>query len=179
MARIPPLIPSETLSIIRAEIERHCARFKTHVTNMKCTLAYSLTAFEVYMQWYVVYDDMRIILGERQADLYAYSIAKGSNSFLWSTYFRKFIVDRGENPEELRLTAKEQLLMDFGGAVAANHGKIDQELFDKMSKHYNPRKMVDITSFAGQMIAACVFSNVMEVDLDGYLTGYLEGAEQS
>lgn len=179
MARIHPLIPSEALSIVRCELERHCSRFKTHVTNMKCTLAYSLSAFEVYMQWYVVFDDMKLMLKERQANLYGYAISKGCNCFLWTTYFRKFIEDEGEDPENLQLKEKEQLLMEFGRAIAINHGKVDQELFDKLSKYHNPRRMVDIVSFAGQMMATCVFSNTMEVDLDDYLKGYVTEKGQS
>lgn len=178
MARITPLSSETAPTLVLFEFERHCIRFKTRITNMKGILGYSMTAFEVYMQWYVVYDDMRIILGERLANLYAYSISKASNCLLWTTYFRKFILDAGEEPEQIRFTEKEQLLMDFGSAIATNHGKTDQELFDKLSKHYHVRKMVDLISFAGQMIAACVFSNATETDLDDYLTGYELASEK-
>jgi len=178
MARIPPVVPSEALSWVRVALERHCSRFQTHVTNMKCTLAHSLTAFDVYMQWYIVFDDMRLMLGLRQANLYGYAISKGCNCFLWTTYFRKFIEDAGEDPEHLELKEKEAALMDFGRAVAVNHGKTHQALFDKLSKFHNPRRMVDIASFAGQMVAACVFSNAMEVDLDNYLKGYVTETEK-
>jgi len=178
MARIPPVVPSEALSWVRVALERHCARFQTHVTNMKCTLAHSLTAFDVYMQWYIVFDDMRLMLGLRQAHLYSYAIAKGCNCFLWGTYFYKFIEDAGEDPKNLQLKEKERLLMEFGRAIAINHGKTDQELFDKLSKFHNPRRMVDIVSYAGQMVAACVFSNAMEVELDDYLKGYVADAEK-
>jgi hypothetical protein len=178
MARITPLNSETASTLVISEFERHCIRFKTRITNMKGILGYSLTAFEVYMQWYIVYDDMRIILGERLANLYAHSISKASNCLLWTTYFRKFILDAGEDPEEIQFTEKEQLLTDFGKAIAANHGKTDQELFDKLGKYYNVRKMVDIISFAGQMIAACVFANVTEADLDFYLEGYEPGSDK-
>jgi len=179
MARITPLNSETASTLVIAEFERHCIRFKTRITHMKGILGYSLTAFEVYMQWYIVYDDMRIILGERLANLYAYSISKASNCLLWTVYFRKFIEDAGEDPEAISFTEKEQLLTDFGKAIATNHGKTDQELFDKLSKHYNARKMVDMISFAGQMIAACVFANATDADLDDYLLGYLTDADKS
>jgi hypothetical protein len=172
MARITPLSSETAPSIVLAEFERHCIRFKTRITNMKGILGYSLTAFEVYMQWYVVYDDMRIILGQRLVNLYAYSISRASQCLLWTTYFRKCIIDAGENPDKLKLTERDRLVMEFGKAIGSNHGKTDQALFDKLSRLFNARKMVDIISFAGQMIAACIFANATETDLDFYLEGY-------
>lgn len=172
MARIQPLHPSDSTSIVRAEYERHLRRFKSNVTNMKGILVHSMNAFEVYMQWYILYDDMRLTLGARLANLFGYAISKASNCLYWTTYFRKFIIDNNENPEDLQLKEKEKLVMDFGSAIAGNKGIIDQVLFDKMSKHYNERRMVDIIAFAGNMIGTCVFANTMETDLDEYLCGY-------
>jgi hypothetical protein len=127
---------------------------------MKGILGYSLTAFEVYMQWYIIYDDMRIILGERLANLYAYSISNASNCLLWTIYFRKFIEDAGEDPEAISFTEKEQLLTDFGKAIATNHGKTDQELFDKLSKGGGFRRIpAGISHRCRQVIMVCRSSN--------------------
>jgi hypothetical protein len=177
MARIQALHPGDSTSIVRAEYERHLRRFQSQVTNMKGTLVHSMNAFEVYMQWYILYDDMRLILGARLANLFGYAISKASNCMYWTTYFRKFIIDNNENPEELQLKEKEKLVMDFGSAIGANQGIIDQALFDKMSKLFNERKMVDLIAFAGNMVGTCVFANVTETDLDEYLCGYESGAD--
>jgi len=177
MARIQPIHPSESTSIVRAEYQRHCTRFKSYVTNMKGTLIYSINAFEVYMQWYILYDDMRLILGARLANLYGYAISKASNCLYWSTYFRKFIIDNRENPDELQLKEKEKLVMDFGTAIASNQGVVDQVLFDKLSKHFSERRMVELIAFAGNMIGTCVFANATETDMDNYLCGYETGTE--
>ena len=90
---------------------------------MKATLGHSLLAFEVYMQWYPLYEEVEKILGKRLAYLYAYSISKASDCPLCSTFFRKIIIDSGEKPESLDLTPSEKDILDFGSRIAQIPGK--------------------------------------------------------
>ncbi|MCW3465980.1 carboxymuconolactone decarboxylase family protein [Chitinophaga nivalis] len=173
MARINPLPISETTEATQTAFEHHKKQYHARITNMKATLGHSLLAFEVYMQWYPLYISTQEILGERLAYLFAYAVSVGSNCPLCTTFFRKIIIDNGEQPEQITFTAHEQLLLDFGGAISAGKGHISDTLFDEVKQHYNTAQLVTLIAFAGQMIATNVFSNVIETDIDDYLLSYL------
>ncbi|MFT4031961.1 MAG: hypothetical protein QM669_06045 [Siphonobacter sp.] len=173
MARIDPLpieqTPAETLTAYQHHVDEYQAR----ITNMKATLGHSKLAFEVYMQWYPLYDRVKAILGQRLAYLFAYSISSGSNCPLCSTFFRKIIIDHGESVENLTLTEQEQLILDFGTAIAKHQGHLKGDLFDAIRQTFTLPELVELIAFAGQMIATNVFNNVLETDLDEYLLAYL------
>ena len=158
---------------MKTAFENHCSTYNARITNMKATLGHSPLAFEVYMEWYRLYERIREILGERLAYLFAYSISKSSNCPLCTTFFRKIIIDKGEQPENIKFTEREQLLMDFGSAISLYHGKIPSLLFDALARYYTVRETVDLVAFSGQMIATNIFSNVTETDIDEYLSDYI------
>jgi len=99
MPRIEPLKEIDISPSAHIVFDQHTAAYNSRITNMKATLGHSLLAFEVYMMWYPLYNEVKKILGERLAYLYAYSISYASNCPLCSTYFRKIIIDAGETPE--------------------------------------------------------------------------------
>ena len=140
---------------------------------MKATLGHSLLAFEIYMQWYPLYEEVEKILGKRLAYLYAYSISKASDCPLCSTYFRKIIIDSGEKPESLDLTPSQKDILDFGSGIARCQGNINDHLYNTIAGRYSKTDMVVLIAFAGQMIATNIFSNVIETDIDEYLAEYL------
>lgn len=173
MARIRPLRMEQAPAPIKTAFFNHIAEYKGRITNMKATLGHSLLAFEVYMQWYPLYEQVQRILGPRLAYLYAFSISEASNCPLCSTFFRKIIQDAGENPERLKLTSEEQLILDFGSVISRSRGHVPDSLYRWVSVLYNDEQLVLLIAFAGQMIATNVFNNVVETDIDEYLTPYL------
>jgi hypothetical protein len=173
MARIQPIPENERTQAIWRAFEKHTEEYNAKITNMKATLAHSLLAFDVYMQWYPLYSDVEKILGKRLAYLYAYSISYASDCPLCSTFFRKIIIDAGEKPEALELTPSEQKLLEFGSNISKNLGNIEDSLYNAIAAQFNKKEMVILIAFAGQMIATNVFSNVTETDIDEYLFDYL------
>ena len=173
MSRIQPLSIKDASAETIAAFELHKSSYNARITNMKATLAHSLVAFEVYMEWYRLYEQIKNITGERMAYLFAYSVSKSSNCPLCTTFFRKLIIDNGEKPDDLILTEQEQLLLDFGSEISAKQGKITDELFEQISKFYTTEQLVELIAFSGQMIATNVFSNVIDTDIDEYLFSYL------
>src|SRR5687767_4739656 len=125
MARIPPVSAVELQPSVKIAFERHIKEYNGRITNMKATLGHSLLAFEVYMQWYPLYEEVEKILGKRLAYLYAYSISKATDCPLCSTFFRKIIIDAGEKPESLSLTASQKDILDFGSSIAKYQGNIN------------------------------------------------------
>ncbi len=173
MARIQPISESERTQEAWKAFEKHTEEYNAKITNLKATLAHSLLAFDVYMQWYPLYAEIERILGKRLAYLYAYSISSASDCPLCSTFFRKIIIDAGEKPEALELTPSEQKILDFGSSIAKHHGNIADHVYDAVASHFNRAEMTVLIAFAGQMIATNVFSNVIETDIDEYLFDYL------
>ena len=173
MARINPINQNELSPSVQVAFERHIKEYNARITNMKATLGHSLLAFEVYMQWYPLYEQVEIILGKRLAYLYAYSISKASDCPLCSTFFRKIIIDAGEKPENLVLAPSQKDIIDFGNSIAKYQGNINDHLYNSIAQKYSKSDMVILIAFAGQMIATNVFSNVIETDIDEYLVEYL------
>lgn len=173
MARIQPISTEAASFEVKEAFREHVQIYQGRITNMKATLGHSLLAFEVYMQWYPLYVQVQQILGTRLAYLYAFSISEASNCPLCSTFFRKIIIDAGERPEALVLSDHDQLLLDFGSAIAQDKGQVPDSLFQQVQALYNDEQLVMLIAFAGQMIATNIFNNVIETQIDEYLTNYL------
>ena len=67
----------------------------------------------------------------------------------------------------------EQALLDFGGAMGAKSGQVDNAIYDAVRSRYSETELVVLVGFAGQMIATNVFNNVFEVEIDSYLAPYV------
>ncbi|GLU51511.1 hypothetical protein Dfri01_09720 [Dyadobacter frigoris] len=116
MPRIAPLETNEQSTEIKIAFIQHKTVYNTKITNMKATLGHSPTAFNVYMQWYPLFEELKRLTGTRLATLFAWSVSEASDCPLCSTYFRKAIIESGENPEALVITEDEQQLLTFGAA---------------------------------------------------------------
>jgi alkylhydroperoxidase family enzyme len=173
MPRIDPIDTSKASNSLGEAFAKHCADDNARITNMKATLGHSLTAFQVYMQWYPLYRDVQQVIGERMAYHFAHAISLSADCPLCTMYFRKVIIDAGETPEHLEVNQEEQQLLDFGAAIAANKGIINDDVFTPLSLRYSDREMVILIAFAGQMIATNIFNNVIETRIDDYLQDYL------
>src|SRR5215204_657096 len=172
MSRIKPLSENELLPSVKIAFERHIKEYNGRITNMKATLGHSLPAFEAYMQWYPLYTEVEKILGKRMACLYAHSISCAADCPLCSTFFRKIIIDSGETPEKPELTESEKDVLNFGSALTKHKGNIADQLYNAIAVKYNETEMVVLTAFAGIMIATNVFNNVIETEIDEYLSAY-------
>jgi len=173
MPRISPLPAEERDASTQQALDRHVNDHHARITNMKATMAHSLPTFESYMSWYPLYDEVRKITGPRLAYLYAYSISLASECPLCTTFFRKIIIDAGEKPEDFEVNEVEQELLDFGSAIAINKGQVDEPIFAPIRDRYPVKDQVVLIGFAGQMIATNIFNNVINTDIDSYLTDYL------
>src|SRR6185436_18200961 len=83
---------------------QHVAR----MTNMKRTLLRSVPAFDALMTWYDLRDVVLPILGERLTIIFAHAISAETDCLICSTFFRRILVESGEDPDRLSLDAREQ-----------------------------------------------------------------------
>ena len=172
MPRITPLASDKATSDTRAAYQEHVDAYQSRITNMKATLAHSPVAFRAYMEWYPLYEEVKKILGSRLSPLFAWAISEAADCPLCSTYFRKTIIEAGENPEALVLDGKEQELLSFGATIARYKGFVPDEIYAPVKKRFSDKEIVVLTAFAGIMIATNIFNNVLHTEIDDYLFAF-------
>jgi alkylhydroperoxidase family enzyme len=171
MARIPPLEYADVGPAMRHEYDRQVAT-NGRVTNMKRTLAHSPVAFRALMQWYDLRDEVRPFLGDRLTTLFAHAISAETDCLICSTFFRRLLIDAGEDPDQLVFDDRERVVVEFGRQLVKDPNRVSDELYGKLARYFRPPEIVALTAFGGLMIATNVFNNALRVDLDEYLAPY-------
>jgi alkylhydroperoxidase family enzyme len=178
MPRIPPLDNDAALPEARAAAETH-VRNHARMTNMKRTLLHSLPAFRALMEWYPLRDTVQPFLGERLTTLFAHAISAETDCLICSTFFRRMLIQTGDNPDRLKLDERETAVMEFGRALAVSPFKVPEEVYRKIEAHFQRAQIVALTAFGALMVATNVVNNALEVDLDEYLQPYRKGVRES
>lgn len=171
MPRIAPIDPADAEPAARAELDQ---QLEAHgrLTNMKRTLAHSGTALQALMTWYPLRDRVAVFLGERATTLFAHAISAGTDCLICSTFFRRILIEAGDDPDALVLDQREQLLIDFGMQLARDPNGVSDELYGRLSAFLKPSELVDLTAFGAMMVATNVVNNALRVELDDYLVPY-------
>lgn len=167
--RINPLPEDQTPAETRIAYNQHTILYNARITNMKATLGHSYTAFQAYMKWYPLYEEVKRILGNRLSPLFAWSISEAADCPLCSTYFRKIIIESGDDPETLVLDSDEQLVLSFGASIVESKGEVPDEIFDAVKERFSDKDLVVLIAFAGIMIATNIFNNAVRTQIDEYL----------
>jgi alkylhydroperoxidase family enzyme len=175
MSRIAPLEVADAEPAARAELERQLAAHG-RVTNMKRTLAHSATALDALMTWYSLRDRVARFLGERATTLFAHAISTGADCLICSTFFRRILIEAGEDPSALQLDDREQAVVEYGVQLVRDSNEVSDALYGRLEAFLTPAQIVDLTAFGALMIATNVVNNALQVDLDGYLEPYRDPA---
>jgi alkylhydroperoxidase family enzyme len=171
MSRIAPLQLADAEPEARAELERQLAAHG-RVTNMKRTLAHSATALHALMTWYPLRDRVVPFLGVRATTLFAHAISTRADCLICSTFFRRILIESGEDPEALVLDEREQAVVEFGAQLVRDPNEVSDPLYRRLAAFMTPTQIVDLTAFGALMVATNVFNNALRVDLDEYLEPY-------
>jgi alkylhydroperoxidase family enzyme len=167
-----PLTDYESASAeVKREYDDQIAKHG-RVTNMKRTLLHNVPAFHAYMEWYTLHDLIVPFTGERALSLFAYAISQGNDCLICSTFFRKILIDSGDDPDNPALSDTEKLLMDFGHAAATDPHHISDELYSKLQARFNTEQIVLLLAFTGIMAATNLFNTIAKVPLDEVLYKY-------
>ncbi|PBC00673.1 hypothetical protein [Mesorhizobium sp. WSM3860] len=156
---------------IRAEHDRELA-LRGRMTNMKRILLHSPAAHRIYAEWFTLRDLLRPTLDDRAIWLFSKVIAETMRAEIPVTFFRRALIDSGFDPEAIEPSADETLLMSFGRALAADANAVPDETWAALKARYEERLLVNLVAFAGIMVATCVFTNAVRVDLDPELEAY-------
>jgi alkylhydroperoxidase family enzyme len=171
MARIPPLDYANASPSARHAHEEHEQRYG-RMTNMKRTLLYSEPAFHALMEWYTLRDTVRPFLGDRATTIFSHAISAETDCLICSTFFRRILIDAGENPDELALDARDTLLVEYGRQLANDPKGVTDELYHRLTDQFSTPQLVALTAFGSLMRATNIFIDALRVDLDEYLEPY-------
>jgi len=177
MARIEPRDLSGAPADIRAAADAH-ERLPARITNMKRTLLHSLPAFDALMTWYPLRDRVAAFLGERATLILAHAISVEADCLICSTFFRRILIERGENPDRLILSDAEDTLAELGRRLATPPHEIPDDLYARVAEGRSDEQIVDLMAFAAIMLATNVFNNALDVPLDHLLEPFRRPAQQ-
>jgi alkylhydroperoxidase family enzyme len=175
MARIPPLDYADASPDARAAHDHH-EREVGRITNMKRTLLHSVPAFQALMEWYPLRDTVRPFLGERLTHLFAHAVSTETDCLICSTFFRRLLIESGEDPDALVLDDRDQVVVAFGRQLGKDAHGVSEAMYADLARRFTPEQIVALTAFGALMLATNVFNNALRVDLDGYLEPYRAAA---
>jgi alkylhydroperoxidase family enzyme len=171
MSRLIPLDLAVAGANARAAADAHTK--VASLTNMKRTLLHSVPAFDALMTWYTLRDAVQPVISERGVLIYCSAISEKADCLICSTFFRRLLIDRSEDPSALQLSDDEEALASFGRQLATPPHTVDDATYAQVTSDLSDTQIVALTSFGAIMLATNVFNNVLGVPLDDYLRPYL------
>jgi alkylhydroperoxidase family enzyme len=171
VARIEP-IELATAEGARREALESVVAAHGRATNMKRTLARSPVALRSLMTWYDLRDEVADFLGDRATLLFAHAISAGTDCLVCSTFFRRLLIESGDEPDNPKLDERQRTIVDFGRQLARDPHGVDDALFARLKAALSGDQIVALTAFGGLMVATNLFNNALRVDLDEYLCNY-------
>jgi alkylhydroperoxidase family enzyme len=171
MARIAPL-NAGSAPLASVELASAHEVSGARMSNMKWTLAHAPAALRALLEWYPLHEQVVPFLGDRRTTLFCHAISTESNCLICSTFFRRILVDAGENPDALGLDEDDELVVAFGMCLAHDAHAVDDELYGRLAGRYTAEQIVVLTAFGAIMVATNVFNDALRVPLDSHLEPY-------
>lgn len=165
MPRIAPVNLTDLSPEARDAVDEHL-RQGYRVTNEKLTLLHNVAAFEALeAQSYAVDRELQRLVGKRAADFFEYAISVENDCIVCTTYFGKLLRSMGiEDFEHFAFTPEEELMIEYGRAIAKNPKRIPDELFESLREVFDEETIVVMTTMAVFMIANNVFNDALQVE---------------
>ncbi|MBQ8110179.1 MAG: hypothetical protein IJ124_08485 [Clostridia bacterium] len=165
MPRISKIDPQTASPEVRAAIDAHLAE-GYRLTNEKLTLLHNVAAFNALeAQSYALDRVFQGLVGKRAADFFEYAISLENDCLVCSRYFAKLLRKNGiEDFEHFAFTEEEQLLIDYGRALARDPKHISDALFDQLRETFTEETLVVATAMGVFMIANNVFNDALQIE---------------
>src|ERR1035437_7861717 len=168
MSRVEPISEAQAQPAAREEVQRQRLAH-ARLTNMKATLAHSPIALDALMRWYPLHGAVARFLGERATTLFVHAISAQTDCLICSTFFRRLLIEAGEDPDSLQLNETERAVLDYGRQLVVDANRVSDALYARLESFLKPAQIVELTAFGAIMIVTNVFNNALRVDLDEYL----------
>ena len=165
MPRISVIDPANSSPVVKEAIADHLQQ-GYRLTNEKLTLLRNVTAFEALeAQSYAVDRELQRLVGKRAADFFEYAISVENDCIVCTTYFGKLLRNMGiEDFEHFAFTPEEELMIEYGRAIAKNPKQVSDELFARLRATFDEETIVVMTTMAVFMIANNVFNDALQVE---------------
>jgi hypothetical protein len=160
MAFLVPLGDDELSPDAAASAQRFLASHPGPLSNLDRTLLGSAAVFDSYVAWFALRDELIPYLGERVVTLFSFAISDGYPAPYSAEFFRRELTLAGDDPLDPHVTEAERLLIDWGRALGAGAASVDPTLAARVEETFQPKLRLLLTSFAGLMVAVCVFTTV-------------------
>jgi alkylhydroperoxidase family enzyme len=106
-------------------------------------------------------------------------VSSETDCLICSTFFRRILVDSGEDPDRLELDEREAAVVAFGRALAVTPHRVPDPLYERVAAYFTDEQMVALAAFGALMVATNVFNNSIGVPLDDYLQPYRKTAPEA
>ena len=165
MPRISKIDLNNASPEVREAVDAHLSE-GYRLTNEKLTLLHNVTAFNALeAQSYALDRELQRFVGKRAADFFEYAISLENDCLVCSRYFGKLLRQNGiEDFEHFAFTDEEQLLIDYGRAMARDPKHIPDALFDQLRSTFSEETIVVATAMGVFMIANNVFNDALQVE---------------
>ncbi|RUT30386.1 hypothetical protein EMQ25_13855 [Arsenicitalea aurantiaca] len=163
--RIPQLDYAEAGEDVRAAHDEEM-RLRGRMTNMKRTLLHSPPALRIYGEWFTLRDQLLPVLGNRAILLFAQAICRASRSRVGASFMQRALIQSGEDPDHLAPTEAETALIALGAALGTDPQSVPDPVWDRVAALYPDKTLVDLTAFAGLMVATNLFTDVVRTEFD-------------
>lgn len=167
-------LTSEALAAAERQVQLHGGR----ITNMKRTLLGHVPSFDAYMEWYTLKDELEPYIGERAVSLFSYAISDANDCLVCSVFFRRILIESGDDPDNPQVTETEQLLLEWGRLIATDPNGIPAEFRERLEKAFSPKLRVILVAFAGLMVATNLFNSVGRIPLDEVLYDFRKPGDE-
>jgi len=124
------------------------------------------------MEWYPLRDEVASFLGDRDTTIFAHAVSTETACIVCSTFFRRILVDSGEDPDRLELNARTQALVAFGRELGRDQGRVPAAAYAAVAELLSPPQVVALVAFGAMMVATNIVVNALDIDLDDYLEPY-------
>ena len=166
MARISEINIETAPEAIQKIVADHVAEGHT-ITAEKRTLLHNAAAFNaVEAGSYALDDALARLIGKRAADFYEYAISQANGCLVCSIYFRNLLKKNGIDFDTFEFTPEEQVLIDYGRAIAHDPKHVPEELFTRLKTYFNEEQIVVVTAMGVMMIANNYFNDILDVTPD-------------
>jgi len=167
-------LSADALAAAERQVELHGGR----ITNMKRTLLGHVPSFDAYMEWYTLKDELEPYIGERAVSLFSYAISDANDCLVCSVFFRRILIESGDDPDNPQVTETEQLLLEWGRLIATDPAGIDEEFRGRLERAFSPKLRLILVAFAGLMVATNLVNTVGRVPLDEVLYDFRKPGDE-
>jgi hypothetical protein len=130
--RVPPTTYDDLPPAAKTAHDGHTR--VARITNMKRTLLHSVPAFDALMTWYPLRDKLQPFLGERLTTLFAHAVSSDTDCLICSTFFRRLLVQSGEDPDRLVLDDWESPVVAFGRSLAVTPHTVPDPVYQPIAE---------------------------------------------